>query len=91
MFLEKLLILLQVKNINNVILFFVFFLYSCSNFEFVYKNNEINNELSIQEIIVAGSNAGIIKKTLSNKFLSNEGSKKYTLSVNSKWKQKVWL
>ena len=38
MFLEKLLILLQVKNINKVILFFILFLYSCSNFEFVYKN-----------------------------------------------------
>ena len=88
MFLEKLLILLQVKNINKVILFFILFLYSCSNFEFVYKNNKTGNGLSVEEIVVAGSNADIIKKILSNKFLSNEGFKKYRLSTNSKMETK---
>ena len=88
MFLEKLLILLQVKNINKIILFFIIFLYSCSNFEFVYKNNETGNELSVEEIIVTGSNADIIKKILSNKFLSNEEFNKYKLSTNSKMETK---
>ena len=83
MFQEKLLILLQVKNINKVILPFLFFLFSCSNFDFVYNSGETNNEFSIKEIIVIGSSNDIIKKILSNKFLSNEGLVDYKLSVNS--------
>ena len=47
MFLEKLLILLQIKNIDKIILFLVFFLFSCSNFDFVYKDSEAESELSI--------------------------------------------
>ena len=50
MFLEKLLILLQIKNINKFVLFFVFCLYSCSNFDFVYNNNGTNSELSVAEL-----------------------------------------
>ena len=88
MFLEKLSILLQIKNISKVILFFVFFLSSCSNFDFVYKNNEINNELSISEILITGSSDDVIRKILSNKFLLNEKSEGYRLSVNSKAKTK---
>ena len=84
MFLEKLLILLQIKNINKIVLFFLFFLYSCSNFDFVYKNNETANELSISEILITGSSDDIIRKTLSNKFLLNAESDDYRLSVNSK-------
>ncbi len=84
MFLEKLLILLQIKNINKIVLFFLFFLYSCSNFDFVYKNNETTNELSISEILITGSSDDIIRKTLSNKFLLNAESDDYRLSVNSK-------
>ena len=64
MFLEKLLILLQIKNINKFILFFVFFLSSCSNFDFVYNNNKTNSKLSIDEIFVSGSGDDIIKKIL---------------------------
>ena len=67
MFLEKLLILLQIKNINKFILFFVFFLCSCSNFDFVYNNNKTGSKLSIDEIFVSGSGDDIIKKILSNK------------------------
>ncbi|MDC0191844.1 hypothetical protein OAJ89_00855 [Alphaproteobacteria bacterium] len=88
MFQEKLLILLQIKNINKIILFFVFFLFSCSNFDFVYKNSEAEIELSITEILVSGSSNDIIKKNLSNKFLSKEGSVNYKLSVNSKMETK---
>ena len=84
MFLGKLLILLQIKNINRFIIFFLFFLYSCSNFDFVYKNNEGNSELSIAEIFVSGSSDDIIKKNLSNKFLINSETQNYRLSVNSK-------
>ena len=84
MFLEKLLILLQIKNINKIVLFFLFFLYSCSNFDFVYKNNDTNSELSISEILITGSSDDIIRKTLSNKFLLNAESDDYRLSVNSK-------
>jgi len=88
MFLEKLLILLQIKNINKIVLFFLFFLYSCSNFDFVYKNNETANELSISEILITGSSDDIIRKTLSNKFLLNTESDDYRLSVNSKMETK---
>ena len=88
MFLEKLLILLQIKNINKIVLFFLFFLYSCSNFDFVYKNNETTNELSISEILITGSSEDIIRKTLSNKFLLNAESDDYRLSVNSKMETK---
>ena len=84
MFLEKLLILLQIKNINKCILFFLFFLYSCSNFDFVYQNNETSSELSITEILITGSSDDIIRKTLSNKFLLNDETDGYRLSVNSK-------
>ena len=84
MFLEKLLILLQIKNINKCILFFLFFLYSCSGFDFVYKNNGTSNELSLTEILITGSGDDIIRKTLSNKFLLNDESDGYRLSVNSK-------
>ena len=62
MFLEKLLILLQIKNINKFFLFFIFCLYSCSNFDFVYNNNDTSSELSIAEILVSGSGNDIIKK-----------------------------
>ncbi len=88
MFLEKLLILLQIKNINKIVLFFVFFLISCSNFDFVYKNSETESELSITEILVTGSSNDIIKKNLSNKFLSKENSVNYRLSVNSQMETK---
>ena len=88
MFLEKLLILLQIKNINKFALFFVFCLYSCSNFDFVYNNNDTSSELLIDEILVSGSGNDIIKKILSNRFLSNEGTGDYKLSVNSKMKTK---
>ena len=88
MFLEKLLILLQIKNINKFVLFFIFFLYSCSNFDFVYKNDETTSELSITEILITGSSDGIIRRALSNKFLSNEESDGYRLSVNSKMETK---
>ena len=88
MFLEKLLILLQIKNINKIVLFFLFFLYSCSNFDFVYKNNETANELSISEILITGSSDDIVRKTLSNKFLLNAESDDYRLSVNSKMETK---
>ena len=71
MFQERLLILLQIKNINKIILIFVFFLCSCSNFDFVYQDNQIQNELTVKEVLVSGSNADSIKKLLSNKFLSN--------------------
>ena len=84
MFQERLLILLQIKNINKIILIFVFFLCSCSNFDFVYQDNQIQNELTVKEVLVSGSNADSIKKLLSNKFLSNIESKNYKLSVNSK-------
>ena len=84
MFLGKLLILLQIKNINRFIIFFLFFLYSCSNFDFVYKNSEGDSELSIAEIFVSGSSDDIIKKNLSNKFLINSETQNYRLSVNSK-------
>ena len=84
MFLGKLLILLQIKNINRFIIFFLFFLYSCSNFDFVYKNSEGDSELSIAEILVSGSSDDIIKKNLSNKFLINNETQNYRLSVNSK-------
>ena len=84
MFLEKLLILLQIKNINRFIIFFLIFLYSCSNFDFVYKNSGGDNELSIAEIFVSGSSDDIIKKNLSNKFLINNETQNYRLSVNSK-------
>ena len=87
MFLEKLLILLQIKNINKIILFFVIFLFSCSNFDFVYNNNEGSSELAIGEILVTGSSNDIIKKNLSNKFL-NQGSVDYRLSVNSNMETK---
>ena len=60
MFLEKLLTLLQIKNINKAILFLLFFLYSCSNFDFVYKNNGTGNEISITEILITGSSDDII-------------------------------
>ena len=79
MFLEKLLILLQIKNLNKFVLFFIFCLYSCSNFDFVYKNNDTSSELSVAEILVSGSNNNIIKKILSNRFLSTEGAKDYKL------------
>ena len=88
MFLEKLLILLQIKNINKIVLFFVFFLISCSNFDFVYKNSETGSELSITEILVTGSSNDIIKKNLSNKFLSKENSVNYRLSVKSQMETK---
>ena len=88
MFLEKLLILLQIKNIDKIILFLVFFLFSCSNFDFVYKDSEAESELSIAEILVTGSSNDIIKKNLSNKFLSKEDSVNYKLSVNSKMETK---
>ena len=84
MFLEKLLILLQIKNINKFFLFVLFFLYSCSNFDFVYNNNEANSNLSVAEILVSGPGNDIIKKILSNRFLSTEGTEDYKLSVNSK-------
>ena len=84
MFLEKLLILLQIKNLNKFVLFFIFFLYSCSNFDFVYNNNDTSSELSVAEILVSGSSNDIIKKILSNRFLSSEDVKDYKLSVSSK-------
>ena len=84
MFLEKLLILLQIKNINKFALFFVLCLYSCSNFEFVYNNDAQNSELSVAEIFVSGSGNNIIKKILSNRFLSDEDTANYKLSVSSK-------
>ena len=84
MFLEKLLILLQIKNLNKFVLFFIFFLYSCSNFDFVYNSNDTSSELSVAEILVSGSSNDIIKKILSNRFLSTEGSEDYKLSVSSK-------
>ena len=84
MFLEKLLILLQIKNLNKFVLFFIFCLYSCSNFDFVYNNNVTSSELSVAEILVSGSGNGVIKKILSNRFLSSEGVKDYKLSVSSK-------
>ena len=88
MFLEKLLILLQIKNINKIFLFFVFCLYSCSNFDFVYKDNGTSSELSITEIVITGSSDDIIRKTLSNKFLSSGGFGDYKLSVSSKMETK---
>ena len=88
MFLEKLLILLQIKNINKFALFFLFCLYSCSNFDFVYNNNDTSSELSIDEIFVSGSGNDIIKKILSNRFLSDEDTSNYKLSVNSKMETK---
>ena len=88
MFLEKLLILLQIKNLNKFVLFFIFCLYSCSNFDFVYSNNETSSELSVAEILVSGSSNDIIKKILSNKFLSAESTEDYKLSVNSKMNTK---
>ena len=88
MFLEKLLILLQIKNINKFVLFFVFCLYSCSNFDFVYNNNDTGSKLLVAEIYASGSGNNIIKKILSNKFLSNEGEENYKLSVNSKMETK---
>ena len=88
MFLEKLLILLQIKNINKFALFFLFCLYSCSNFDFVYNNNDTGSKLLVAEIYVSGSGNNIIKKILSNKFLSNEGEENYKLSVNSKMETK---
>ena len=88
MFLEKLLILLQIKNINKFILFFVFCIYSCSNFDFVYKNSDTSSELSIDEIFVSGSGNDIIKKFLSNRFLSDKSAGGYKLSVNSKMETK---
>ena len=84
MFLEKLSILLQIKNINKLVLLFVFCLYSCSNFDFVYNKNYLSSELSVSEILVSGSSNDIIKKILSNKFLSSEDVKEYKLSVSSK-------
>ena len=84
MFLEKLLILLQIKNLNKFVLFFIFCLYSCSNFDFVYNKNYLSSELSVSEILVSGSSNDIIKKILSNKFLSSESAKDYKLSVSSK-------
>ena len=84
MFLEKLLILLKIKNINKFFLFFIFCLYSCSNFDFVYNNNDTSSELSVAEILVSGSSNNIIKKILSNRFLSSEDVKDYKLSVSSK-------
>ena len=84
MFLEKLLILLQIKNLNKFVLFFIFFLYSCSNFDFVYNSNDTSSELSVAEILVSGSSNDIIKKILSNRFLSTEGAEDYKLSVSSK-------
>ena len=84
MFLEKLLILLQIKNLNKFVLFFIFCLYSCSNFDFVYNNNDTSSELSVTEILVSGSSNDIIKKILSNRFLSDGGTEDYKLSVNSK-------
>ena len=84
MFLEKLLILLQIKNLNKFVLFFIFCLYSCSNFDFVYNKNYLSSELSVSEILVSGSSNDIIKKILSNKFLSSEDVKEYKLSVSSK-------
>ena len=84
MFLEKLLILLQIKNLNKFVLFFIFFLYSCSNFDFVYDNNKTSSKLSIDEIFVSGSGDDIIKKILSNRFLSDEDTANYKLSVSSK-------
>ena len=88
MFLEKLLILLQIKNINKFVLFFIFCLYSCSNFDFVYNNSDTSSQLSIDEIFVSGSSNDIIKKILSNRFLSNKGTGDYKLSVNSKMETK---
>ena len=88
MFLEKLLILLQIKNLNKFVLFFIFCLYSCSNFDFVYNNNDTGSKLLVAEIYVSGSGNNIIKKILSNKFLSNEGEENYKLSVNSKMETK---
>ena len=88
MFLEKLLILLQIKNINKFVLFFIFCLYSCSNFDFVYNNNDTSSELYVTEILVSGSGNDIIKRILSNKFLSTEGTENYKLSVNSKMETK---
>ena len=88
MFQEKLLILLQIKNLNKFVLFFIFCLYSCSNFDFVYNNNEANSKLSVAEIYVSGSSNDIIKKILSNKFLSGEGLGDYKLSANSKMETK---
>ena len=88
MFLEKLLILLQIKNINKFIIFFLFCLYSCSNFDFVYKNNETSSELTVDEIFVSGSSNDIIKKILSTRFLSDNDAPDYKLSVNSKMETK---
>ena len=84
MFLEKLLILLQIKNLNKFVLFFIFCLYSCSNFDFVYNSNDTSSELSVAEILVSGSSNDIIKKILSNRFLSTESAEDYKLSVSSK-------
>ena len=67
---------------------FFIFLYSCSNFDFVYKNNGTGNEISITEILITGSSDDIIKKILSNKFLLNDESDGYRLSVNSKMETK---
>ena len=88
MFLEKLLILLQIKNINKFILFFVFCIYSCSNFDFVYNNKDTSSELPVSEIFVSGSSNDIIKKTLSNRFLSDKDIEGYKLSVSSKMETK---
>ena len=84
MFLEKLLILLQIKNLNKFVLFFIFCLYSCSNFDFVYNADYNSGKLSVAEISVSGSGNDIIKKILSNRFLSDGGTEDYKLSVNSK-------
>jgi len=88
MFLEKLLILSQIKNINKFVLIFIFFLCSCSNFDFVYNNNDASSKLNIAEIFVSGSGNDIIKKVLSNRFLSDENSTDYKLSVSSKMETK---
>tara|TARA_B100000965_G_scaffold347450_1_gene319557 strand:- start:118 stop:654 length:537 start_codon:yes stop_codon:yes gene_type:complete len=88
MFLEKLLILLQIKNFNKFALLLILFLYSCSNFSFVYNNNEGDKEFFNAEIIVSGSDADVIKKLLSSKFLSNQSPKNYRLTVNSKLETK---
>ncbi len=61
---------------------------SCSNFDFVYNNNQANSKLSVAEIYVNGSSNDIIKKVLSNRFLSDEDTANYKLSVKSKMETK---
>ena len=89
MFLEKLLILLQIKNINKICFIFLFFYILVPILILFTTIMNTSSELSIDEILVSGSSDDIIKKILSNRFLSNdEGAEDYKLSVNSKMETK---